>query len=50
MGLVQDTSILWRQTKELKAVLAATPAGGSVLIFYASSIKNPLGNLAQRLS
>lgn len=50
MGLVQDTSILWRQTKELRAVLAATPAGDSVLIFYSSSIKNPLGNLAQRLS
>lgn len=31
MGLVQDASILWIQTKELRAVLAATPTRDFVL-------------------
>lgn len=38
MGLAQDVSILWIQTKELRTVLAATPTSDCVL-FY-SSIKN----------
>lgn len=33
MGLVQDASILWIQTKELRAVLAATPTSDYVLFY-----------------